>query len=713
MALVWSILPFAAATGATAAPLNGPDDGAGAVATPGPVSSGASGHLVFEYTAAGTGTDNGEVDIAVPAPWSTPVGNSFVFACDSSTTTTLTATASDIEVGGLTLAGGDNCSVEYAYADAPSPGSYPFSTSEESTDDDDLQPLSSSPSVAVDATDASGNLTVSPGEVAPGSVGNNLTFTYTAANGGTSNGDLTMTVPGDWTAPQSGTPDSPGYVALSGCGSANIDAGSSDIYVTGLTLGAGGTCAIDYEDATAPATTETSTFATSELSSTYNLPDSTPYLASPPTVDVSTSNGGGGTTALVPPLPPPGTISSASGVSASPLGAIVVVDGGLTADASGSGALTIAQYSGDPVGPPSFTPAQLYYDVRTIALSAFSEMVLTFCNVATGAELEFWDEGTAAWLPVSDQAYTAGPPSCVTVVLSNTTAPNLSELTGTVFAVAVPAALPAPSPSPPTPVGYWMVGKDGGIFSFGPQGYYGSLPGRGVKLSDVAGIATGPSGKGYWLVGRDGGVFSFGGARYYGSLAGTTERVDDVVGIASTPDGRGYWLAAANGAVYRFGDARELPALSRLGASSGAIVGITASSGAGGYWLVSSHGSVYAFGTAHYFGSLPGLVLHPGALSTHSGDIVGMATTPDGRGYWLAAADGRVYAFGDARTYPAAPGTAITTADIVSIVATPAGAGYWLVGADGSAYRFGAATAHGSVPSTGISVRSIVGAAAF
>ena len=29
-----------------------------------------------------------------------------------------------------------------------------------------------------------------------------------------------------------------------------------------------------------------------------------------------------------------------------------------------------------------------------------------------------------------------------------------------------------------------------------------------------------PSGKGYWLLGRDGGVFSFGDARFYGSTGG-------------------------------------------------------------------------------------------------------------------------------------------------------------------------------------------------
>ncbi len=66
--------------------------------------------------------------------------------------------------------------------------------------------------------------------------------------------------------------------------------------------------------------------------------------------------------------------------------------------------------------------------------------------------------------------------------------------------------------------GYWEVGTDGGVFTFGNAGYYGSLPGLGVSPdAPVVGMARTSDSKGYWLVGADGGVFAFGDAGYFGS----------------------------------------------------------------------------------------------------------------------------------------------------------------------------------------------------
>ena len=72
----------------------------------------------------------------------------------------------------------------------------------------------------------------------------------------------------------------------------------------------------------------------------------------------------------------------------------------------------------------------------------------------------------------------------------------------------------------PVSKGYWLVGSDGGVFSFGDASYYGSTSGIALNKPIVAAMAT-PDGKGYWLVGSDGGVFSFGDASYYGSTSGT------------------------------------------------------------------------------------------------------------------------------------------------------------------------------------------------
>jgi hypothetical protein len=68
--------------------------------------------------------------------------------------------------------------------------------------------------------------------------------------------------------------------------------------------------------------------------------------------------------------------------------------------------------------------------------------------------------------------------------------------------------------------GYWLVGRGGGVLSFGDAVFYGSLPAAGIKpRAAIVSIAATPSGHGYWLAGADGGVFAFPDATYLGSLA--------------------------------------------------------------------------------------------------------------------------------------------------------------------------------------------------
>ena len=88
----------------------------------------------------------------------------------------------------------------------------------------------------------------------------------------------------------------------------------------------------------------------------------------------------------------------------------------------------------------------------------------------------------------------------------------------------------------------------------------------------ITGLAETPDGHGYWLVGSDGGVFSFGDAQFYGSLPGigvqpTSVRFtqsdqfnafvaySEVVAIQPTSDGHGYWLVGPDGSIFAFGDA--------------------------------------------------------------------------------------------------------------------------------------------------------------
>jgi hypothetical protein len=85
----------------------------------------------------------------------------------------------------------------------------------------------------------------------------------------------------------------------------------------------------------------------------------------------------------------------------------------------------------------------------------------------------------------------------------------------------------------PTPdgKGYWFVASDGGIFAYGDAGFYGST--GNIQLNQpVVGMDATQSGNGYWLVASDGGIFGF-NAPYYGSLPGDGVSVTDVAGLST------------------------------------------------------------------------------------------------------------------------------------------------------------------------------------
>ncbi|MGH9080266.1 MAG: hypothetical protein ACRDYE_09390, partial [Acidimicrobiales bacterium] len=108
-----------------------------------------------------------------------------------------------------------------------------------------------------------------------------------------------------------------------------------------------------------------------------------------------------------------------------------------------------------------------------------------------------------------------------------------------------------------TPVpgtGYWQTASDGGVFTFGSAGFYGSTGGLHLN-KPVVGITPTQDQGGYWLVASDGGVFSFGDATFFGSTGGIALN-KPIVDMTPTPDGKGYWLTASDGGVFTFGDAK-------------------------------------------------------------------------------------------------------------------------------------------------------------
>ena len=231
--------------------------------------------------------------------------------------------------------------------------------------------------------------------------------------------------------------------------------------------------------------------------------------------------------------------------------------------------------------------------------------------------------------------------------------------------------------------GYWEVGSDGGIFSFGTAHFYGSMGGAPLN-APIVGIASTNDGEGYWLVSKDGGVFAFGDAPFYGSMGGGPLN-QPVVGIASTPDGEGYWLVAKDGGVFAFGHA---PFYGSMGGRplNRPIVGIAADPTTGGYWEVASDGGIFAF-HAPFLRSARNVLVAP---------IVGMASTNGGEGYWAVASDGSLIAGGDAPLLGSMEAQALNK-PIRGIGATPDGAGFRMVASDGGIFAFGDAEFDGSM----------------
>jgi hypothetical protein len=192
---------------------------------------------------------------------------------------------------------------------------------------------------------------------------------------------------------------------------------------------------------------------------------------------------------------------------------------------------------------------------------------------------------------------------------------------------SVTVTFTVPADLPPGPHDLVFTGLDSG-----------QIAGLGFTVTSPTTAPATFDGKGYWEVGADGGVFSFGNAVFNGSEVGK-QLNQPVVGVASTPDGEGYWEVAADGGVFAFGNAAF------YGSEGGrhldqAVVGIAATPDGKGYWEVGADGGVFAFGNAAFDGSEVGNHLDQ--------PIVGIAATPEGRGYWEVGADGGVFAFGSA-----------------------------------------------------------------
>jgi hypothetical protein len=264
----------------------------------------------------------------------------------------------------------------------------------------------------------------------------------------------------------------------------------------------------------------------------------------------------------------------------------------------------------------------------------------------------------------------------------------------------------------PTPShGYWLVGSDGGIFSFGSAQFYGST-GSLVLQRPVVGIVPTSDNGGYWLDASDGGVFSFGDTQFYGSIpglglqpAGTglpNSLNAPIVGMVPTADDGGYFMVASDGGVFAFGDAEFEGSCPGIGGCSGSAVAVMPDASGNGYWLVTATGDVYPFGDAPNYGE-------PGPQSV---PVTSAVRTPNGGGYWILFANGAVATYGDAGNYGNALGTFGGLNPARAILTTLDGGGYWIASANGSVNQYGDAPNDGGMSGTQLN-GSIIAATGF
>jgi Big-like domain-containing protein len=256
--------------------------------------------------------------------------------------------------------------------------------------------------------------------------------------------------------------------------------------------------------------------------------------------------------------------------------------------------------------------------------------------------------------------------------------------------------------------GYWLVGSDGGIFSFGSAQFYGSTGGLTLQRP-VVGIVPTSDHAAYWLDASDGGVFSFGNTRFYGSVPGlglhpagsglANSLNAPIVGMVPSFDDAGYFMVASDGGVFAFGDARFAGSCPGIGGCAGAAVAVMPDSSGNGYWLVTRTGNVYTFGDARYHGA-PGNTGSP---------VTSAVRTPDGGGYWILTANGSVYDYGDAANYGDAAGAFGGLNPATAIFTTTDGGGYWIASANGTVDELGDAPNDGDLVGTHLNGPIIAG----
>jgi hypothetical protein len=245
-----------------------------------------------------------------------------------------------------------------------------------------------------------------------------------------------------------------------------------------------------------------------------------------------------------------------------------------------------------------------------------------------------------------------------------------------------PAPTPDPGATPNTPPaaqrsGYWMLGSDGKVYSFGDAQRHGDAPlASGSPIGVVAvDVEPTPTGGGYWIVDSTGRVFTQGDAQAFGNVTSVLAFGETVTSLSSTSSGQGYWIFTSKGRALNFGDAVHYGDVSAVKLNAPVLDSIPTPSGKG-YFMVAGDGGIFSFGDARFYGST-------GAIKLNA-PVQSLVPDPDGVGYWLVAADGGVFAFEAA--FRGSLGDKKLNKPVTGMV--PYGNGYLMVAEDGGIFNF-------------------------
>jgi sugar lactone lactonase YvrE len=346
--------------------------------------------------------------------------------------------------------------------------------------------------------------------------------------------------------------------------------------------------------------------------------------------------------------------------------------------------------------------------LSTSSGAAGTTVTITGAGFDYGSTVDFGTAAAAVTYVSPYELEAVAPAGTGTVDVTVSTFAGTSTSTDPFSYPATPAP-PVTSPTQTPSHGYWLVGSDGGIFSFGSAQFYGSTGSLALQRPVVGIVPTKDHG-GYWLDASDGGVFSFGDTQFYGSIPGLglhpagsglpNSLNAPIVGMVPSIDDGGYFMVASDGGVFAFGDAHFAGSCPGIGGCAGAAVAVMPDASGKGYWLVTQTGNVYTFGDAHYDGA-PGNTGSP---------VTSAVRTPDGGGYWILTANGHVYNYGDAANYGSpSSGSFSVLNPATAVFTTSDGAGYWVSSAAGQIFNFGDAPNDGDTSATHLNGAIIAG----